>query len=74
MEPTVPRASPAGLLGGFTMKAVEVTASLAASHLAVVATISRSGQPQLTPTGYRCDGKVLTVITRKDRLQYRHRQ
>ena len=70
----VPSASRAGLCGGLTVKAVEVTASLAAWHLAVVATISRSGQPQWTPTGYRGDGKVLTVITRNDRLQDRHRQ
>jgi PPOX class probable F420-dependent enzyme len=48
----------------------EITASLAASHTAVVATISRNGVPHLTPNWYRYDGKVLTLITRTDRLKY----
>jgi PPOX class probable F420-dependent enzyme len=52
----------------------EITASLAASHIAVVATIGRNGTPQLTPNWYRCDGKVLTSITRTDRLKYRNLQ
>jgi hypothetical protein len=74
MEPMVPSASPAGRRGGLTVQAVEVMASLAASHLAGVATISWSGQLHLTPTGYRYDGKVFIVITCNDRLQDRHRQ
>jgi nitroimidazol reductase NimA-like FMN-containing flavoprotein (pyridoxamine 5'-phosphate oxidase superfamily) len=48
----------------------EITAYLAAPHIAVVATVSRSGAPHLTPNWYRYDGKVLTLITRTDRLKY----
>ena len=36
----------------------------------MVATINRNGHPHLTPNWYRYDGKVLTLITRKDRLKY----
>jgi PPOX class probable F420-dependent enzyme len=52
----------------------EITAYLAASHIAVVATVNRNGHPHLTPNWYRYDGKVLTFITRKDRLKYRNLQ
>jgi PPOX class probable F420-dependent enzyme len=52
------------------VNAQEITAYLAASHIAVVATINRHGHPHLTPNWYRYDGKVLTLITRKDRLKY----
>jgi PPOX class probable F420-dependent enzyme len=52
----------------------EITAYLAAPHIAVVATISRNGTPHLTPNWYRYDGQALTVITRTDRLKYRHLQ
>lgn len=52
------------------MNQQEITAYLAASHIAVVATVNRNGQPHLTPNWYRYDGKVLTFITRKDRLKY----
>ena len=52
------------------MNPQEITTSLAAPHIAVVATISRNGQPHLTPNWYRYDGQVLTLITRKDRLKY----
>jgi PPOX class probable F420-dependent enzyme len=45
-------------------------AYLTATHIAVVATISRDGTPHLTPNWYRYDGQVLTVITRTDRLKY----
>jgi Pyridoxamine 5'-phosphate oxidase len=48
----------------------EITASLAAPYTAVVATISRNGMPRLTPNGYRYDRRVLTLITRTDRLKY----
>jgi Pyridoxamine 5'-phosphate oxidase len=54
------------------VNAQEITASLAAPHIAVVATVHRYGAPQLTPNGYRYDGQVLTLITRKGRLKYRH--
>src|SRR5213594_3878863 len=66
--------SPAGLPGGSTVNQQEITAYLAASHIAVVATINRHGHPHLTPNWYRYDGKVLTLITRTDRLKYRNRQ
>jgi PPOX class probable F420-dependent enzyme len=36
----------------------------------VVATVHRNGTPHLTPNWYRYDGKVLTLITRKDRLKF----
>jgi PPOX class probable F420-dependent enzyme len=52
----------------------EIAAYLAASHIAVVPTISRNGTPHLTPNWYRYDGRVFTVMTRKDRLKYRHLQ
>jgi PPOX class probable F420-dependent enzyme len=52
----------------------EITAYLAASHIAVMATINRNGHPHLTPNWYRYDGQVLTFVTRKDRLKYRHLQ
>jgi nitroimidazol reductase NimA-like FMN-containing flavoprotein (pyridoxamine 5'-phosphate oxidase superfamily) len=52
----------------------EITASLAASHMAVMATINRNGHPHLTPNWYRCDGQVLTSVTRNDRLKYRNLQ
>jgi nitroimidazol reductase NimA-like FMN-containing flavoprotein (pyridoxamine 5'-phosphate oxidase superfamily) len=48
----------------------EITAYLDAPYIAVVATISHTGAPQLTPNGYRYDGTVLTLITRTDRLKY----
>ena len=51
-----------------------ITAYLAASHIAVVATISRNGIPHLTPNWYRYNGKVMTLITRNNRLTYRHLQ
>jgi PPOX class probable F420-dependent enzyme len=52
----------------------EITAYLATSHIAVVATVNRNGHPHLTPNWYRYDGQVLTFITRKDRLKYRNLQ
>jgi PPOX class probable F420-dependent enzyme len=48
----------------------EITAYLAAAHIAVVATMHRNGHPHLTPNWYRYDGKVLTFMTRKDRVKY----
>jgi PPOX class probable F420-dependent enzyme len=48
----------------------EITAYLAASHIAVVAPINRNGHPHLTPNWYRYDGQVLTLITRTDCLKY----
>jgi PPOX class probable F420-dependent enzyme len=48
----------------------EIMAYLAAPHIAVVATVSRNGTPHLTPNCYRYNGKVLTLITRKDQLKY----
>ena len=52
------------------MNQEEITQYLAASHIAVVATMNRHGHPHLTPNWYRYDGKVLTLITRTDRLKY----
>jgi nitroimidazol reductase NimA-like FMN-containing flavoprotein (pyridoxamine 5'-phosphate oxidase superfamily) len=48
----------------------DITADLDAPSIAVVATLSRNRTPHLTPNGYRYDGKVLTLITRTDRLKY----
>ena len=56
------------------MNQQEITAYLATSHIAVVATVNRNGHPHLTPNWYRYDGQVLTFITRKDRLKYRNLQ
>jgi PPOX class probable F420-dependent enzyme len=56
------------------MNPQEITAYLAAPHIAVVATVHRNGAPHLTPNWYRYDGKVLTLITRTDRLKYRNLQ
>jgi PPOX class probable F420-dependent enzyme len=56
------------------MNPQEITAYLAASHIAVVATVNRNGHPHLTPNWYRYDGKVLSLITRTDRLKYRNLQ
>ena len=64
----------AGATGGSTVNQHEITDYLAASHIAVVATMNRQGHPHLTPNWYRYDGKVLTLITRKDRLKYRNLQ
>jgi PPOX class probable F420-dependent enzyme len=52
------------------VNAQEITAYLAAPHIVVVATINKNGAPHLTPNWYRYDGKVLTLITRTDRLKY----
>jgi general stress protein 26 len=51
----------------------EITAYRVAPHM-VVATVHRNGAPPLRPNGYRYDGQVLTLITRTDRLKYRHLQ
>lgn len=48
----------------------EITQYLEASHIAVMATLSRQGTPHLTPNWYRYDGSVLTFVTRSDRLKY----
>lgn len=56
------------------MNPQEITAYLAAPHIAVVATVNRNGHPHLTPNWYRYDGRVLTLITRTDRLKYHNLQ
>jgi PPOX class probable F420-dependent enzyme len=56
--------------GGATVNDQEIMAYLAAPYIAVVATVHRNGAPHLTPNWYRYDGKVLTLITRTDRLKY----
>jgi PPOX class probable F420-dependent enzyme len=61
-----------GLPGGSAVNPQEITTYLAAPHIAVVATINRNGRPHLTPNWYRYDGRVLTLITRTDRLKYRN--
>jgi PPOX class probable F420-dependent enzyme len=48
----------------------EITQFLSASRIAVIATISKDGTPQLTPNWYRYDGKALTFITTKERVKY----
>ncbi len=57
-------------IGGLTLTTEEIIEYLAASHIAVIATLNRNGAPQLTPNWYRYDGQVLTLITRTDRLKY----
>ena len=52
------------------MNPQDITAYLDAPYIAVVATISRNGVPHHTPNWYRYNGKVLTLITRTDRLKY----
>ncbi len=52
----------------------EITQYLDRSHIAVMATINRHGEPHLTPNWYRYDGRVLTFVTRSDRLKYRNLQ
>jgi len=52
----------------------EITTYLAAPHIAVVATVHRNGAPHLTPNRYRYNGKVLTLITRTDRLKFSNLQ
>ena len=52
------------------MNPQQIMEYLAASHIAVVATVNWHGHPHLTPNWYRYDGNVLTLITRKDRLKY----
>ena len=44
------------------MNPQEITAYLAASHIAVVATVNRKGHPHLTPNWYRYDGKVGSLL------------
>lgn len=56
------------------MNPQEIAAYLHTPYIAVVATISRNGAPQLIPNGYRYDGRVLTLITRTDRLKYLNSQ
>jgi PPOX class probable F420-dependent enzyme len=62
--------SPVGAARRVRCEQQEITAYLAAPHIAVVATVHRNGAPHLTPNWYRYDGKVLTLITRTDRLKY----
>jgi PPOX class probable F420-dependent enzyme len=45
---------------------------LAPARIAVVATISKDGTPQLTPNWYWFDGKRLHVSTTKSRWKYKH--
>ncbi|ETW92367.1 MAG: hypothetical protein ETSY1_43940 [Candidatus Entotheonella factor] len=52
----------------------EIAQYLDRSHIAVMATIGRNGEPHLTPNWYRYNGSVLTFVTRSDRLKYRNLQ
>lgn len=52
----------------------EITQYLAMSHIAVMATINRNGEPHLTPNWYRYHDRVLTFVTRSDRLKFRNLQ
>lgn len=52
----------------------EITQYLDGSHIAVMATINRNGDPHLTPNWYRYNGRVLTFVTRHDRLKFRNLQ
>ena len=50
----------------------ELTAPLAAPHMALVAAVPQHGPPHLTPHCSRDDGQVWAVSTRKGRLKCRH--
>jgi len=52
----------------------EIAQYLDMSHIAVMATINRNGEPHLTPNWYRYNGSVLTFVTRNDRLKSRNLQ
>lgn len=52
----------------------EIAQYLDMSHIAVMATIHRNGEPHLTPNWYRYNGRVLTFVTRHDRLKFRNLQ
>lgn len=52
----------------------EIAQYLDMSHIAVMATINRNGEPHLTPNWYRYNGRVLTFVTRNDRLKFRNLQ
>lgn len=52
----------------------EIAQYLDMSHIAVMATINRNGEPHLTPNWYRYNGRVLTFVTRHDRLKCRNLQ
>ena len=48
----------------------ELSAFLAETRIAVMATLNRDGSPQLTPNWYYYDGERLTFITTKERLKF----
>lgn len=56
------------------MTGQEIAQYLDQSHIAVMATINRNGEPHLTPNWYRYNGSVLTFVTRNDRLKFRNLQ
>ncbi len=60
--------------GGGALTEQEITQYLEASHIAVMATINRNGEPHLTPNWYRYNGRALTFVTRNDRLKFRNLQ
>jgi PPOX class probable F420-dependent enzyme len=60
--------------GDVALTTQEITAYLQGSHIAVMATINRRGEPHLTPNWYRYNGSVLTFVTRSDRLKFRNLQ
>ncbi|MBI4200289.1 MAG: PPOX class F420-dependent oxidoreductase [Chloroflexi bacterium] len=45
---------------------------LSPPRIAVVATIGRTGMPQLTPNWYRYSKGVLTISTTRERVKYRN--
>lgn len=45
---------------------------LAPARIAVVATVGKTGMPQLTPNWYRYSGGRLTISTTKERVKYRN--
>ncbi|MBI5287601.1 MAG: PPOX class F420-dependent oxidoreductase [Chloroflexi bacterium] len=50
----------------------EMDAFLAERHTVVVATLQRSGAPQLSTTWYRWDGQALWISTNRNRAKYRN--
>ncbi len=52
------------------MNQQDIDRFLAESRIAVMATVSKDGSPQLTPNWYYYDGTRLSFVTTKERIKY----